>query len=135
MKIRTLRSGGLAKDCRTNIHFKEDEVLCEGDKGLELKHLERLIEVGYAVVETGSFQETIVSEKKEAKKEARVAEREEKPEKSQKEENEQNSQSIDLTALSKEELDEYAKEKFSVELDRRKSKANMIKELNEKIGE
>lgn len=39
----------------------------------------------------------------------------------------------DIDAMTKKELDEYAYSKYGVELDRRKTKADMISELKEKI--
>ena len=41
---------------------------------------------------------------------------------------------VDLSKLTKLELDDLAKEKYGVDLDRRKSKKSMIEKLREKLG-
>jgi len=121
MKVIAKNSGGLAISPQEIVHFIAGETLEAGVKGLSEVNIERLIELKLVTIASDSTEnvkfegETL---------EAAVADLLEVPE------------AYEFESIeSKEELKEYAREIYSVELDTTKSLAKMIKELKKSIEE
>ncbi len=49
MKIKALKQGGLAINCRKTVFFKKGDILQAGDSGLAEVNIQRLVELGLAV--------------------------------------------------------------------------------------
>lgn len=118
MKIQCTQKGALSPDGIRIVSFSQGEQLSVGDYGFTAKNLSRMIELGFAI------------EYKEQQQEQPVTKSAVEGQKQQLEE-EANYEAID----NKEDLEEYAREKFSIELDKRRSLRNMFKDLELKLKE
>jgi hypothetical protein len=115
MKIKTTITGGLAIDCRTNVYFVKDEVLEVGSKssaifrGLSEDDLIELVSLGQA--------EEVLTE--EVKVEELLTE-EVEPEY--------------MSFTKKSDLEDYAKEVYGIDLDKRLTLKGMIEQLEDTLG-
>lgn len=145
MKVRALKQSGLAIDCRTTVFFKKGDILQAADSKLNEKNLERLVEIGLAVeIKEGERHVDKAVEKTKAD-EARVglaggdvdsdgtANSTDSPAKS--------GAGIDKSVPyyrrieDKLELDNFAKEQYGINLDRRLTLAKMMDQLDYEISQ
>ena len=118
MKVKAIKTGGLAISPRENVYFRTGEILAVGDKGLYEENLKRLIELELA--------ELISDDEKVAEIETKEVEKSI--------ENVEIPEAYDFEAIeNKEELETYARDVYDVELDKRKSLANMKSNLKLQI--
>jgi len=116
MKIIITKKGGLAVDCRNNVYFNKGDIFQVGSKstkvfaGLSKKDLEELVSLGFAKVESNE-------------------------EGSEVESNEEGSE-VDFNKIkSKDELLEFSKEKFNIELDPNLTLKKMKVQLETELGD
>lgn len=127
MKVQIKKDGGLAIDCRTNVYFKVDDVFSVGDQRFSEENLTELVGLGYAdeIAEddTGSEVEEVLEEDTELDEdteEGSEIESEEKPK----------YQSFTKKA----DLKKYAKETYSIDLDKELTLKGMIEQLENELG-
>jgi len=126
MAVKTIKTGGLAIDCRTNIYFRSGETLEVGDKpavgfsGLTQANLDRLVELNLAKEVSGEEDEVVTENTVNAEEEVITEDIDEPEYKS---------------FTKKKDLDNYAKEKYGIELDRRLTLADMVKQLENELAE
>ena len=139
MRIKIKTKGGLAVNCRTTVYFEKDEFLEIGSKasrlftGLSKKDLDRLVELDLAVdVSTDEGEEK--SELDESEESEEKSELDESEEKSELDESEEKSEPEYKTFVNKSDLENYAKKKYKIDLNKRKTLDGMIKQLENELG-
>lgn len=113
MRIRTKFRQGLAINPRKTVFFEKGEFLETGDKDLTEENLKRLVEIDFAVDVS-----TIEPEAEEGE-----------VEKSESENSDDEIEPAYKSFTTKVDLEEYAREKYSIELDKRKSLAGMVEQF------
>lgn len=130
MKVKIKKQGGLAIDCRTNVYFEVDDVFAIGDERFSKENLTRLIELGYAdevadkiakeIVEENFYSDDDLDCDEDLEFEEEVLTEEPKPEY--------------MSFTKKADLDQYAKETYNIDLDRRLTLKKMIEQLENELG-
>lgn len=110
MRIKIKKQGGLAIDCRTNVYFKVDDVFAVGDQRFSEEDLTELVRLGYAdeIADEDSGSEPDKSEEK--------------------------SEPEYKKFTTKSDLEDHAKEKYSIDLDKRRTLNGMIEQLENELG-
>lgn len=120
-------SGAIAINCRTNVYFKKGDILGVGYKGLSEENLKRLIKIRRAILLPGKVDRI---EKVVGGLETKIQEVETKESEGH---TTLSTDDIIDSIMDINELDDYAKDSFSIELDKTKSLKKMKKELKEKL--
>jgi len=119
MEVKSKTKGGLAISCRKTIYFEKGDILKVDNEGFSEKDLLRLIELNLAEDVTKVKKVKKVKSKSKTKAKLEVEEVE--------------WDVVDYKNFSRSELDDYAKSKYGIDLDKRQSLEKMVEQLEEYI--
>ena len=119
MKVKTIVQNGLAISPRKNVYFEKGDILGIGDKGLSEENLKTLVEIGFAKKVGGQPVAKIVTI----------------PEPNDEDPTDEAEESMPTykTFTKKSDLEDYAEEFHGISLDRRKTLAGMVKQLENEL--
>lgn len=132
MKVRIKKQGGLAIDCRTNVYFNIDDVFAVGDQRFSEENLTELVALGLAeeIAEEDSTEVPSIEGSDQEPSDSP----DEPEEAAESVEPEEAAEPKYQSFTKKADLEEYAKETYSIDLDRRLTLKGMIEQLENELG-
>ena len=136
MRVKIKKQGGLAIDCRTNVYFKVGDVFAVGDQRFSEEDLTELVRLGYAdgIADEDSGSEPDKSEPDKSEPDKSEPDKSDEDSGSESDKSEENTEPEYKTFTTKSDLEDHAKEKYGIDLDKRRTLNGMIEQLENELG-